>query len=279
MKMMMLGSSEIAKAFGPSNSLFRRRGSAALPGVAGARGSASEALRGALGLMLVVWLHLCSSASAQSVTVPSTDPGFSLTLPQDIPVNYTSGIADSINLTGTSIASISDVTLTLDISGGWDGDFYAYLWHQTSSGTVMDVLFDRIGVTGGNPAGLSAGGMDVTLSDAGLSGNIQSATGAARVPLSGSYQPDLPLSSFNGMSGDGTWALFIADESSPDLGTLESWSLDITGSSAATSVPDGGDAGLMLLTAFGLMLLPFARNARTPGCVPGILGARHSNSR
>jgi hypothetical protein len=262
MKMMIFESSEIAKRFDPSNFLFRRRAAAARPDVAGARGRGSEALGAGLGLMLVAWLPLCSSAFAQSVTVPSTDSGFSLTLPQNIPVNDASGIADSINLTGTGISSIGDVTLTLDISGGWDSDFYAYLWHQTSGGTVMDVLFDRIGVTGANPLGLSAGGMDVTFSDAGSSGNIQSATGTAGVPLSGSYQPDQPLGAFDGMSGDGTWALFIADESSPDLGTLESWTLDINGAAVAGAVPDGGDVALMLLAACSLMLLPLRRNAR-----------------
>src|SRR5579864_3281501 len=103
------------------------------------------------------------AALGSLVTVDSTtDTGFSLTLPAPIPVNNTAGVADSINLAGTSISSISAVTLTLNISGGWDGDFYAHLWHHTASGNVMDVLFNRIGVTAGNPFGLSAGGMNVT---------------------------------------------------------------------------------------------------------------------
>jgi subtilisin-like proprotein convertase family protein len=96
-------------------------------------------------------------------------------------------------------------------------------------------------------------------------GNVQSATGVAGVPLSGSYQADQTLSVFDGMSGDGTWALFVADESSPDLARLESWSLDINGSSGSGTVPDGGNAGLMLLAGWGLMWLASSSKRRGPG--------------
>lgn len=213
--------------------------------------------RAILALNALVAFQFCSAALADSVTIDSTDTGFTQTLPTLIPVNDLNGVADAITLTGMSISSISDVTLSLNISGGSDGDFYAYLWHQTSSGTVMDVLFDQIGVTPGNPNsyGLTAAGMNVTFSDSGAQGNIQSATGSSAAPLTGNYQPDQALSSFDGMSADGTWALFIADVSSPAQGTLESWSLNITGSGSSNSVPDGVDTFCLLFGAAGLLIL------------------------
>ena len=216
-----------------------------------------------VGLAAIIALQLCPVSLGGLVTVDSADTGFSVTLPAPIPVNNTVGLADSINVNGTTISSISAVTLTLDISGGWDGDFYAYLWHQTTTGNVMVELFNRIGVTAGNSFGSSSSGMNVTFSDTGALGSIQSATGSANVPLTGNYQPDRPLSGFNGMTADGTWALFIADESSPSLGTLESWSLTVEGGPvAATPEPSTIITGAMLLLPFAASLLGSLRKSR-----------------
>jgi hypothetical protein len=220
-------------------------------------------LRAILGLAASALFQLCPVAQAGLTFDATTTAGFSLGLPADIPVNNTCGLVDKIDLTGTSISSITDVTLTLNFSGGWDGGFYAYLWHQTAGGhssPVMDVLFDQIGVTG-NSLGLSASGMNVTFIDTGTLGSIQSATGSAGLPLTGSYQPSSPLSAFNGMSGDGTWALFIADKSSAKVGTLESWSFTISGNVAAVPELPTSLAGLL---ALGLLGLAHALKSSTP---------------
>jgi hypothetical protein len=150
---------------------------------------------------------------------------------------------------------VSDMTLTLDITGGYDGDFYAYLRHTDARGEVgFSVLLNRIGVASDNPYGSPAPGMDVTFDDR-ASTRIDLATSAAGQPLTGTYQPDGLLSSFDGMAANGAWDLFVADESTPDQGTLESWSLTITGGKSAVSVPEGGNSALMLLGGCSVLAL------------------------
>src|SRR5579862_9783844 len=77
-----------------------------------------------------------------------------------IPDGSTIGIADTRVLTGIPFNSIEDVTVRLNISGGWNGDLYAYLVH--SSG--FTVLLTRVGVSGTSAFGYGDSGMDVTFS-------------------------------------------------------------------------------------------------------------------
>src|SRR5204862_37983 len=69
--------------------------------------------------------------------------------------NNPSGWQDSHSVSGLgSSLSITDVRVSLNISGGWNGDLYGYLLYQpagSGTGTLM-VLLDRVGqpgVTGG----------------------------------------------------------------------------------------------------------------------------------
>ena len=204
-------------------------------------------------------LRLCAPALAGQITATSS-PGVA------IPDNDLNGLAETIDLT-TSISSISGVTVTLDISGGWNGDYYAYLRHADSSGTGFAVLLNRVGASAGAPYGAPDSGMVVTLNDF-AAVNIHSA-GAGGGVLTGTYQPDgrnisplsdpgvlsataptALLSSFDGLDANGAWTLFVADVSPGDMGTLESWSLTVSG----TGVPDGASTLLMLVGGCGLLL-------------------------
>ena len=157
----------------------------------------------------------------------------------NIPDGNLSGWSDSH--TFSSIPSvIQSVTVTLNISGGYNGDLYAYL----SSGGALLPLLNRVGVGTGNSFGYSTSGLNVTLSDAG-SLNIH---GVSSPTSGGTYQPDGrnigPLSSaasfdaggtvtfgnaFGAVNPNGMWTLFIADVSSGGgQPVLQGWSLDIT---------------------------------------------------
>ncbi len=46
-----------------------------------------------------------------------------------------------------------------------------------------------------------------------------------QAPYTGSYQPAVPLSNFNGQSAKGTWKLWVEDQGGQNTGTLLSWSL------------------------------------------------------
>jgi hypothetical protein len=93
----------------------------------------------------------------------------------------------------------------------------------------MVVLLNQPGVTGGDPFGFAGSGFNITLSDAGTDGSIQTAVEAAGVVFTGNYTAAGSLSGFNGSLADGTWTLFFADESSGGgTAVLNSWSLGIT---------------------------------------------------
>jgi subtilisin-like proprotein convertase family protein len=156
-----------------------------------------------------------------------------------VPDDNLVGWSDTRTVTGVS-GSISNVSVTLDLTGGWNGDLYAYLVHDTG----FAVLLNRVGRDTGNPDGFGTAGMDVTLDDSAVLGNIHSVSVPA---AAGVYQPDgqnidpqsppadfgnplnptALLGSFNGGDPNGTWTLFIADVQGGDVTAVQSWSLSI----------------------------------------------------
>jgi hypothetical protein len=186
-------------------------------------------------LLTTLVLGLCVSAHGAFSFSYSSDPG-------SIPDGNLSGWTSTATPTFGSSATIQDVQVTLNLSGGYNGDLYAYLSYD---GKLLPLL-TRIGsgsVAFGNPAA----GMTVTLADS-ASGNIHAA--AAGTP-NGTYRPDgLALSTsspydalagtpatfnsaFYGMTLDPAknWTLFIADVSGgggSGNSTLTSWQLQVT---------------------------------------------------
>lgn len=175
------------------------------------------------------------------------------------------GWSDTRTVSGVS-GSISNVSVTLDLSGGWNGDLYAYLVHDTG----FAVLLNRVGRDTGNAAGFGTAGMNLTLSDAAVLGNIHSVSTPAP---SGVYQPDgrnidprsLPadfgnplnptalLGSFNGVNPNGNWTLFVADVQSGDVTQVASWGLNIA------LVPEPSSLVLFLGGVIGLYRLKRAK--------------------
>src|SRR4051794_16925641 len=62
-----------------------------------------------------------------------------------IPDNNSSGLTDT-HVISSTIALLTDVQLTLSISGGYNGDYYAYLSHAGG----LTILLNRVGSTSGN---------------------------------------------------------------------------------------------------------------------------------
>jgi subtilisin-like proprotein convertase family protein len=140
-----------------------------------------------------------------------------------VPDNNYSGWADSRTLNAAPAGNVTpgSVAVTLNLSGGWNGDLYAYLVNSSSG---FCVLLDQIGTgTYGN----AGNGFNVTLSAAGTPGlgsYMDNGTGL----LTGTWQPDNTsgsLSSFTTQGG--TWSLFIADLSAGGVTTVQSWGLQM----------------------------------------------------
>ena len=112
-------------------------------------------------LIALALITFSASTRGAMVTVSQTDNAL-------IPDNNLNGIAETISL-GSSIQSITDVQLTLNVgetANGdqpFNGDYYAYLTH----GSSLVVLLNRVGVTLANPYGYSDTGLAVTFDDSG----------------------------------------------------------------------------------------------------------------
>ena len=118
---------------------------------------------------------------------------------------------------------VESVTVGLNISGGYNGDFYLYL---VAPNGALDMLMNQPG-TGQSTFGASGAGMNITLDDLSPNGNIQNVTSPS--VLSGSYQPQSPLAGLSRSAADGKWTLFFADVGSGGSNPeLNSWSLGVT---------------------------------------------------
>lgn len=189
--------------------------------------------------------HLGASAAVTETYTEST--------PIVIPDGDLSGIVRTIHVSTSTIASIESLVVNVEVSGGWAGDFYAYLWHDG----VISVLVNRPGRSVLNPDGSPASGMDLTLTDIAAI-DLHMASGN----LTGSFQPDgrsthpldtldtdsrtSPLSAFHAAAPTGNWRLFIADVAAGEQGTLLNWSISMTGLEV---VPEPGSSLMVVLTA------------------------------
>ena len=148
----------------------------------------------------------------------------------DIPNGSTIGVTSTINVSGLS-GPITSLSLNLNISGGNNGDLYAYLAYD---GSVVTLL-NRPG-TSSNPLGFTDAGYNVLVEDGGVDGDLNAATGGS--PVTGTYYADgdstalLDAYSGDANDGNGTWTLFIADLSGGGTGSdsqLNYWLLTING--------------------------------------------------
>ena len=180
-----------------------------------------------------------------------------------IPDNNASGVAFAETFSAPGFTSISSITVSLDITGGLNGDYYAYLTH----GSGFAVLLNRVGADTGNPTGYADSGLNITLDDSAANGdvhNYQLTLNPHGAPLTGTWAPDgrtadpgsvtvgsprtALLSSFDGLDPNGSYTLFIADMNPGGIGTLQNFELTVTG------VPEPTTSALLLLGGAGLLL-------------------------
>ena len=157
-----------------------------------------------------------------------------------IPDGSVAGWSDTRTISGLGSAPIVNVTMTLDVSGGYNGDLYAYLSYN---GTIIPLL-NRVGVGTGNAFGSSDAGFNITLSSAAATDIHLASAGGSQ--LTGTYQPDGrtidPLSApasfdaasrvsfhaLDGMNANGNWTLFFADVTASDEhSTINGYSISV----------------------------------------------------
>lgn len=152
------------------------------------------------------------------------------------------GLASTITSSGF-LGNLANLTISLDISGGNNGDLYGYL----SYNGVLVTILNRPGVTGSNPFGNGGSGYNITISDLGAV-NINSASGITGAQT-GSYNVNGTAgnngslafgSAYNGMDPNGVWTLYLENGvSGGDSSSLVSWNIAINAVPEPTNVAMG----------------------------------------
>lgn len=204
------------------------------------------------------------AAPTQSLFVDATNVVVNLPIPD----NNSSGVASTVDFT-SSIKRIGDLNVNLRISGGFNGDLYGYVTHDSG----FSVLLNRVGRTADNNLGYSDSGFDVKFDDDAANGDIHNYrmklfgnnTTALTGALTGSWAPDARvfdpaairdsdprvafLNSFIGVDPNGKWTLFLSDVSPGGSATLVSWGLEVT------NIPEPSQVALLIAGGFALLLI------------------------
>jgi hypothetical protein len=187
-----------------------------------------------------------------------------------IPDGSIVGIVDTVSFPAT-IASITAVSIDLEVAGGFTGDLYAYLQHDTGLAVLLNRT-GRTGLSGIGSLGYLDAGFDITLEDSAINGDVhtyQSTLNPGGGMLTGLWQPDgravspllvdgseprdATLSVFHGLASGGEWSLFVADLSGGGVSQLAGWTLNVTG----TAVPE--PETVVGVSALGLLVLAALR--------------------
>ena len=172
---------------------------------------------------------LTPTPTATVVVVPTTVVicrQFSSPLP--IPDNNPEGLSHTIHLNYPGV--IVDLDFYANISHTWVGDLIANLTHTNTSKSA--ILFNRPGY----PAeALGCQGNDfIAILDDGASQEVEGKCAPRSPTISGTFKADDQLGLFVGESVAGDWRLSITDNRQADLGSLNSWCMDLT---FASSLP------------------------------------------
>lgn len=185
--------------------------------------------------------------------LPASAAVFTFDMPGEgsaIPDNSPSGITDTRTIDVPGI--IRDIMVTLQIDGGFNGDYYASLSHDSG----FTVLLNRVGRTAENPEGYSDPGLNITFQHNAPSGDVHvyretlfgnhdtALGGPLTAADAGTWAPDArnvspltvtdatprtaTLASIYGRDQQGEWTLFVADMNGNNSGMLVSWGVEIT---------------------------------------------------
>ncbi|MFT5496138.1 MAG: subtilisin-like proprotein convertase family protein [Kiritimatiellia bacterium] len=141
-----------------------------------------------------------------------------------IPDNNPTGVTDDLVVVSSDL--IADLDVALKIDHNYVGDLLVSLEHIESGTTV--IILDRPGAPA-STFGSNGQNIDIILNDeATLVAEDDWTSGNPAYIAGVTYQPNNPLSAFDGEDLAGTWRLLVSDSASPDAGTLVSWSLCAT---------------------------------------------------
>jgi subtilisin-like proprotein convertase family protein len=187
-------------------------------------------------------------ALAQStIVVSSTD------VPKAIPDNNPALVCSNLNV-GAALR-VTDVNVIIDnLTHTSVADLHIELQSPSSPSNPVILAFSENGILSGLGTPDNFIG---TIFDDQAPVNLRAGT----APYTGRFNVNYgtiqnPLLAFNGQSSLGTWKLCVSDRAAADTGTLNAWSLEITGVDLTRGVPTLSNLGLMIL--IGLMFAAVA---------------------
>lgn len=146
----------------------------------------------------------------------------------DVPVAISaSGTATVYSkITIPNNASLADVAVNMSIAHTYIGDLSARLLGPSGSKVQ---LVDRPGLPIISQFGCAGDNMNVQFSDAApqTAAALDSVCNSTIPAISGAFQPESPLSAFDGAQAQGDWLLEVRDSYAGDGGALTAWSLEL----------------------------------------------------
>jgi subtilisin-like proprotein convertase family protein len=138
-------------------------------------------------------------------TYPTLDP------PLSIPDSDPAGAISTVVVADNEV--IQDVNVIVNITHTYDGDLEVALIAPDDTKVILS-----------NRRGSSGNDFIETVFD----DEAAEAISAGTAPFTGSFQPDEPLSAFDGRMAAGTWKLRVEDKAGADVGTIDSWSIELS---------------------------------------------------
>jgi subtilisin-like proprotein convertase family protein len=166
----------------------------------------------------------------------------------NVPVAITDLATVQSTLTIPHDLVISDLNVAFNVTHTFDGDLDIFL--RAPSTTQVELTTDN-GAAGDNYT-------NTTFDD-----EAATAITAGTAPFSGTYRPEGMLSSFDSQLAGGTWTLIITDDLGGDVGTLNSWSIQV-----CTTIANDAFAGALAFSSLPYFYGQHTQDATTAGNDP-----------
>ena len=130
-----------------------------------------------------------------------------------IPDGSTIGVNAPIVVSGISPAAITATSIQsvcININHTWDSDLDIFL--KCPDGTLLELSTDN-------------GSIDANYTNTCFSPTAGTSITAGIAPFTGTYLPEQLFSALNGCTANGTWNLFVQDDSGLDTGSIVNWSI------------------------------------------------------
>ncbi len=160
-----------------------------------------------------IFFNVNASNFSVGYTISTTCNTYTNTTPVAIPDGLganVQGTAVNSTISVPVTGALSDVNVTMNVTHTYPQDLILQLVHPNTT-TFVNVW---------NRACAGNDNFNITVSDG-------SPAFSCAANMTGTYAPSSPLSAFNGLAANGTWTLYAADFYNQDIGTLNSWAIEV----------------------------------------------------